>query len=164
MGKRLSLADCLPLSERVGIGGGREIDVHGVSGEDIGKILGRFPDAFSQLVNAGLKPGGINPALLGAIIAATQRNGKEESMLGNDEVEARGRGMGIGAQMKVLKAMGRCTFPDGIGPFLEDLESASKAAREATEVVVRVGSRVKDTASPKPPKPSDAPDIPPSGS
>jgi|SRR6516164_6137735 hypothetical protein len=163
MASKLSLADVLPRFERVGIGGDQFIEVYGISGEDIGMILNRWPDAFQQLAKAGGKPGGMAPGLLGAVIAATQRNGKDESLLGDEKVEKRARALSVGAQLKVLQAMGRCTFPDGIGPFLEGLQSMSSAAKEAMAVVVRVVSKDQAMASPPTPKPSAVPETLPSG-
>lgn len=165
MAGMLSLLDVLPRHERVDIGGDIKIDVFGVSGEDIGRILTRYPDAFQQLANAQ-QPGGLDPKLFGALVAASQRNGSEESLLGNDTVERRGRSLAVGAQMKILKVIGRCTFPDGIGPFLEDLKLLSFSAKEAVEVVIQAqpDSRAQVTRSPPPPRPSEPPNIPVSGS
>jgi hypothetical protein len=161
MASMLSLLDVLPRHERVDIGGGQEIDVFGISGEDIGKILERYPTAFRQLMT---KPTGMDPSLLGALLAAAQRNGESQSLLGNDEVERRSRSLGIGAQMKMVQAMGRCTFPDGVGPFLDGLMSLSSAANQVVKMVVPPASRERPMASPPMPKPSEPPDTPTSGS
>lgn len=162
MASMLSLLDVLPRHERVGIGGDDFVDVFGICGEDIGKILERFPDAFQQMAVAA--PTKMNPGLLGALLAASQRNGEEESLLGNEKAEQRGRTLPIGAQVKMLQALGRCTFPDGIGPFLESYMSISSAATEAIEILVQVGSREQDMASRRTRKPSEQPDTPASGS
>lgn len=164
MARMLSLLDVLPRSERVDIGGGQEIDVFGISGEDIGKILTRYPDAFQQLSSSANKPSNLDPGLLGALMAATQRNGSDDSLLGDENVEKRARTLSVGAQLKVMQAMGRCTFPDGVGPFLEGLMSVSSSANEAMEVVVRLVSKGQATGSPPTPKPSEPPDTPSSGS
>ena len=191
MASMLSLVDVLPKHERVDIGtcstcagaggsgdngkkeckacggsGKLEVDVFGISGEDIGKILGRYPNAFTQMVASANTPTALEPGLMGAIVAASQREGEDPdtSLLGNEKIEKRGRGLGVGAQMKILKAMGRCTFPDGIGPFLEDLVLTSSSAKEAMEVIVRVASKEQATTSPKTPKPSEPPVTQPSGS
>jgi len=191
MASMLSLVDVLPKHERVDIGtcstcagaggsgdngkkdckacggsGKLEIDVFGISGEDIGRILGRYPNAFTQMVASANTPTALEPGLMGAIVAASQREGEDPdtSLLGNEKIEKRGRGLGVGAQMKILKAMGRCTFPDGIGPFLEDLVLTSSSAKEAMEVIVRVASKEQATTSPKTPKPSEPPVTQPSGS
>jgi len=191
MASMLSLVDVLPKHERVDIGtcstcagaggsgdngkkeckacggsGKLEIDVFGISGEDIGRILGRYPNAFTQMVASANTPTALEPGLMGAIVAASQREGEDPdtSLLGNEKIEKRGRGLGVGAQMKILKAMGRCTFPDGIGPFLEDLVLTSSSAKEAMEVIVRVASKEQATTSPRTPRPSEPPATPPSGS
>ena len=191
MASMLSLVDVLPKHERVDIGtcsacagaggsgsngkkdckacggsGKLEIDVFGISGEDIGRILGRYPNAFTQMVASANTPTALEPGLMGAIVAASQREAEDPdtSLLGNEKIEKRGRGLGVGAQMKILKAMGRCTFPDGIGPFLEDLVLTSASAKEAMEVIVRVASKEQATTSPRTPKPSEQPATPASGS
>jgi len=164
MANMLSLLDVLPKHERVDIGGGVEIDIFGISGEDIGNILFRYPDAFQQMANTSKGPAGMDPGLLGALMAACQRNGEDKSLLGNEVVERRSRSLAIGAQMKIMKAMGRCTFPDGVSPFLQDLVSASSAAKEAMEAVVQVVSKVPGMASPPTQKPLEQQDTQPSGS
>lgn len=163
MASMLSLLDVLPQNARVDIGGS-QIDVFGISGEDIGKILGRYPNAFQQLAESAGKPGGLDQGLLGAVIAASQRNGTEDSLLGNEVVEKRARALPLGAQMKVMQAIGRLTFADGIGPFLEGIMSASSAANEAMEIVVRLVSKGQDTASPRTLKRSEPPGTQVSGS
>jgi hypothetical protein len=164
MASMLSLADVLPRHERVDIGSGQKIDVYGISGEDIGKILVRYPDAFQQLYNSSSSPTAMDPGLLGAMLAASQRNGGDESLLGNEQVERRGRSLGASDQMKMMQALGRCTFPDGVSPFLEGLASMSSVTHEAIEIVVQAVSRVQDTESPPTPKPSEPQDTPVSGS
>lgn len=163
MAAKLSLLDVLPRHERVDIGSG-EIDVWGVCGEDLGKILARYPDAFAILLDSGATPQNMNPGLMGAFMAASQRNGSEESLLGNEIVERRCRSLGIGVQTKMLLAIGRSTFPDGIGPFLEDHLLLSSSAKQAMEVVVQVASREQATASPPTPKPSEQSETQASGS
>jgi hypothetical protein len=187
----LSLVDVLPKHERVDIGtcdacngtGGKgdnghkeckacggsgklAIDVFGISGEDVGKILGRYPNAFSQMVAVGNKPTALEPGLMGAIVAASQRepDDPDSSLLGNEKIEKRARGLAVGAQMKILQAMGRCTFPDGIGPFLEALLSTSTSAREAMDLVAKAALKERAMTSPPPPKPSEQPATQASGS
>lgn len=164
MAGMLSLLDVLPRHERVDIGGGQEVDVFGISGEDIGKILERYPDAFQQIAGSGNKLTGMKPTLLAALLAASQRNGSDDSLLGNEKVEKRARSLAVGAQMKMMQALGRCTFPDGIGPFLEGLVSISSVASEAMQVVVRVGSKDQGTGLPPTQRPSEQLDTPASGS
>jgi hypothetical protein len=181
----LSLVDVLPKHERVDIGtcdecngtggtgdngqqikcevcqgsGRKRVDVFGISGEDIGRILVRYPTAFTQMVASAGKPVALEPGLMGAMLAASQRkpDDPDTSLLGDEKIEKRGRSFGVGAQMKILKAMGRCTFPDGIGPFLEDLVLTSSSAKEAMEVIVRIASKERSMTSPPPPKPSEPP-------
>jgi len=162
MGSMLSLLDVLPRHERVAIGS-QEIAVYGVSGGDIGRILARFPNMFEQMAATSTSPASMHQGLLGALLAASQRNGNSESLLGNDEVEATARALSVSDQMTMLLAMGRCTFPEGVGPFLERLASLSSQTNEAMEVVVQVASRAQAMASPRTPKPSASPSTPTSG-
>jgi hypothetical protein len=157
MASMLSLVDCLPHHESVDIGGNKNIDIFGISGEDLGAILGRYPDAFQQMAKAGTKVTDVNQGLLGAMMAAGQRDDDGNSLLGNDKVEKLARGYPIGTQLKIMQVVGRLTFPDGVGPFLEGLVSVSAAAKEAMEVVVRVASKEQGTASPQMRRPSVAP-------
>jgi hypothetical protein len=164
MASKLSLLDVLPRRERVGIGGGDELDVYGISGEDLGRIMERYPDAFEHLIQYAAQPMKMNPGMMGAFLAATQRNGGEESLLGNEIVERRARSLGLHVQIKMLLAMGRCTFPDGVGPFLRDYELMSSATSEAITVIVQAASKAQAMESQPTQKPSEQPDIRASGS
>jgi hypothetical protein len=164
MASKLSLLDVLPRHERVSIGGGDALDVYGISGEDLGHIIERYPDAFEHLIQYASQPVKMNPGLMGAFLAATQRNGGEESLLGNEKVERRARSLGLHVQIKMLLAMGRCTFPDGIGPFLSDYELMSSATSEAITVIVQAASKAPSMESPPKQKPSEQPDTQVSGS
>jgi len=164
MGARLSLLDVLPRHERVDIGGGQQIDVFGISGEDLGKILERYPDVFQEIMSHSDQPTRMTPGLMAALLAASQRDEHDESLLGNEVVEQRCRTLAVGAQVKMFLAMGRCTFPDGVGPFLESYMLMSSAAMEAVEVVVQVASREPAMASPPMRKRSEVPDTQASGS
>lgn len=164
MARKLSLADVLPRHERVDIGGGDQLDVFGISGGDIGRILLRYPDAFQQMMRSEGKPSLIDPGLLGALIAATQqRDGSDESMLGEDDIEMRASRLSAGAQVKIWQAMDRCTFPDGIGPFLASLRSMSASATEALEVIVQVASEEQAMTSHLMRRRSEQPQTPVSG-
>lgn len=164
MASMLSLLDVLPRHERVDIGSGQKIDVFGISGGDIGRILERYPNAFQQIAESGSQPTQMDTGLLGALLAASQRDEQSESLLGNEEVERRSRNLAVGDQMKVMHALGRCTFPDGIGPFLESLVSMSSATVEVMDVVVQVASKAQDTVSQRTRKRSERPNIQASGS
>ena len=159
MSALLGLLDVHPRTERVSVGrsaDGEEqfLDVTGISGEDIWNLLNRFPTLFADMMQAGANPGKMHPEVLGAVISAATRS------YGNEEAEKIARTLPVGTQMKVLRAMGRTTFPDGFGPFLEDLKSASGAMAEAVEVVIRERA----TTLQQPQKPSAPPETPSSGS
>jgi hypothetical protein len=163
MASMLSLLDVLPRHERVDIGSDSPVDVFGISGGDIGKILERYPNAFQQIANSATQVTMMDAGLLGCLLAASSRNGSGESLLGNDEAEKIGRNLAAADQMKLLQAVGRCSFPDGIGPFLESLVLMSSLAEEAMEVVVQVASKDQATKSPPGRRPSAPPVTPTSG-
>lgn len=160
MGSLLGLRDIAgPLTERVEIGNGHFLDVTGMSTEAIWKLLERFPDASTMLERAGGNEEKLLAAMkslfkkapdaIAAIIACADQDAN------NPEVEAIAAKLPMGIQMRIMKAIGRVTFPDGFGPFVEDLRSAGGGLLQA----VTVGQV---STSPKPPKPSVQPDTPPS--
>lgn len=169
MGSMLSLLDVLPRHERIDIGSDQIFDVYGISGGDIGKILERFPDAFQQIADSGSQPSAMNPNLLGALVAASAHVGSNgdydaESLLGNEKAEKRASTLGVADQAKIMQAIGRCTFPEGVGPFLEDLVLMSSSTATAMDLVVKVASKAQATTLPPKPKPSEPPETPASGS
>lgn len=149
----LSLRDVHRLVERVDIGGGRQIDVSGLTGDDITALLTRFPKMFGLFSDAGGNIALLPSDLIGAIVAACQRE------TGNEEMEKLARAEPIGVSLKILQAMGRTTFPDGFGPFLQGLRSGSGAINDAVELVLRESASI----LPQPPKNSAQPATPPSG-
>jgi hypothetical protein len=165
MASKLSLLDVLPRHERVDFGGGVAIDVYGISGEDLGQIIERYPNAFETLAEYTANPGKMhqNAGLMGAFLAAAQRTDDDRSLLGNEIVERRARGLALHAQIKSLLAMGRCTFPDGINPFLKDFELMSSGTAEAIRVIVQASSKETGISSLNGQKPSVPSSTPASG-
>jgi hypothetical protein len=171
MASMLSLLDVLPRHEQLVMGVDPETNqpkatkLFGISGEDIGEILRRYPDAFQQIADSGGQPIKMHPGLLGALLAGGQRNADNtKSFLGDELMEGRCRTLDAATQMRALDIVGRCTFPDGIGPFLEGLVSLSEATLRVMEQVVQVASRVPVTASPPTPRRSEPQPAPASGS
>jgi hypothetical protein len=164
MASMLSLLDVLPRHERIDIGSG-QIDVFGISGEDLGEILRRFPNAFQEIADSGGQPIKMNPELMAALMAASLRNGDiTKSCLGDPVVEGRCRTLDASSQSKWLKLIGPMTFQDGVGPFLDDLVTMSETVLQVMELVVAAASKVPATTSPPTPKPSEPPTPPASGS
>jgi len=164
MASMLSLLDVLPRHEQIDIGGDKPIDVFGISGADIGEILRRYPNAFQEIADSGGQPIKMNPTLIGMLIAACQRNGDiTTSFLGDEKIEARSRLLDASSQMKIFNAIGRCTFPDGIGPFLDGLVHLSETTLKVMELVVQTASKVPGTELPPTPRPSEPPATPTSG-
>jgi hypothetical protein len=158
----LSLIDTPPRHEQAVVGDGK-IDVFGISGGDIGEILKRFPNAFQEIADSGSQPIKMNPGLMGALIAACQRTPDGmSSFLGDEKMEAHCRCLDAQTQMQIFWAIGRCTFPDGVGPFLDGLVSLSESTLKVMELIVQIASRSQET--PSPPMASEQSDILISGS
>jgi len=104
--------------------GGQKVNavVKPVSAEDVIPLIMRF-DEFrllldnraSEITAARLVKMG--PEALGAVLASCL------GMTGDANAEAMCRTMGLGNQMKILKAAIPISFPEGIGPFVEDLRT-----------------------------------------
>jgi hypothetical protein len=101
----------------------RRIEVNAVSAEDIIPLLVRFPE-FRMLMDkdraAEITPERLvkmSPEALGAVLASCT------GTPGNEEAEANARKLGLGNQLKILKAAIPISFPEGLGPFVEDLRS-----------------------------------------
>ena len=138
MAKLLGLLDVHPLTERVDVGGGHSVEVTG-----------------ADLSSVGTNPTAVSPDVLGELIAGCT----PPYDIDNGEVVARAKKLPIGTQMKILQAMGRTTFPDGFGPFLEGLRSTSGEVQKAVNLVIREQA----LTSPPPRPPSAPPATPPSG-
>lgn len=110
----LSLTDIGAPRETVKIGD-KELDVYGLSAENLIDLLQRFPEAGKWL-----SPGAVDvkemlaaaPKFLQAVIAAA--TGKP----GDAETEAVAARLAIEVQLDVLEATVRLTFKDGFGPFV----------------------------------------------
>jgi hypothetical protein len=113
---------------------GLRIKVRGVSIDAMAAIIGRFPE-LKSLVNGGMDDDFI-PRLIkgcgmtiGPIIAAGC------GRLNDEKYEEHAARLLPEQQLKLLKAVFGLTFPNGLGPFIEELTSLIGGAGEEAKVV-----------------------------
>ena len=142
------LLDIAPATavEVVRITGDRRLMVHGLHGNAIASIAARFPDLVILL---GSNVETIVPKLfdrfgaaIGPVIAAGCGH------LGDDKAEQIAGTLLIEDQVKLLKAILGLTFPNGLGPFMQELTAMLNGPSENAKTV-RV--RSKKSPSPLPP-------------
>jgi hypothetical protein len=115
-----SLLDIAPAAETIAVAGS-EVAVHGISVKGIAVLLARFPELRTLMgggeVDAELagKLMAIAPDAVAAIIAGGT------GMPGSAEAEERAALLSIDAQLDLISAVLRLTFPRGVGPFVERL-------------------------------------------
>jgi hypothetical protein len=144
----LSLTDIGAPHIKVSIGD-KQVDVYGLSVENLIALLQRFPEAGKWLA-----PGTVNmtemiaaaPKLLSAIIA-TATGAPEDK-----ESEAVASKLSVEIQLDILDAVVKLTFKDGFGPFVKRIADLSVVAAS-----VNFG-RVTGTNSPQQSSPSLPPD------
>jgi hypothetical protein len=147
----LSLADLAAMSEDVPVGTDF-ITVRGISAKDALTIIQRFPK-LAKLI------GGFDvttfmaaaPDAVAAILArATSKPGAEVS----EEAEIAAGNIPVEIQFDILEAVGRLTFKNGFGPFVQRIMRLADAADSASF------TKVPDMKSPQESKPSSQPDTP----
>lgn len=112
-----SLLDLGPLTEEVEIRGVK-LMVQGLTASDLFKLFSEFPDMQKMLEQMG-SPGAVMtsmaPELFAKVIAIST------GMAGNKEAEAKAGQLGAADQMVILSAVQRLSFPEGFGPFVNQL-------------------------------------------
>lgn len=160
MASMLGLTDVLPPSEKVSwktSSGDQHVDVIGISARGIAVLVSKFP-VLLRILATGSKNVSFDeikkaaPDAVAAIIAAACGG------LEDPAAEAAADRLPIGVQMKIFKAMGKVTFPDGFGPFVESLQSLQGEVVEAVR-----SSKASPTRSPRQEKSSEQPPTPESG-
>lgn len=149
-----SLTELANVPKKVKIGNA-EIEVRGVSGEDLIDLMQRFPDLGKVMAGvetdraAFLKKA---PEAVAAIIAIGTSNG------GKPDEEKAARNLGLGVQVELLDAILAQTFPNGVGPFvakLQEMGIIGKADSPQPEE-----STARPPSSPKPSSSSSQTDTP----
>lgn len=114
----LSLLDIAPLHERVRIGEGQELGVHGLSVDVIVRLFQRFPDVRGWMSGTGVKMQNlltVGPEVVAAVIAyATTRRDQQDRL---EEAEVEAAELPVEIQLEILEAVGRLTFRNGFAPF-----------------------------------------------
>lgn len=144
----LSLQDIGQQRELVKVGD-KKLAVYGVSAEGIFALFQRFPELQNWVVTGKVTLSDMMtkaPATIAAIIAAGC------GFPGDAPSEKKAGGLSIEVQMDIIEAIGRLTFKNGFGPFVDRIVALADQARS-----VNYG-KVQDTILPQTSKPS-----PPSG-
>ena len=150
----LSLLDIGPVSEKVQVGS-KLLNVYGISAKGIFAVFQRFPEVRTWFtVKQGQKIDlqkliAEAPDAIAAIIAA----GCGEP--GNAAAEETAGTIPVDTQLDILEAIGRLTFKNGFGPFVQRIVALSEQAQSANF------GRAPDTKSPQASKPLSAPATPP---
>jgi hypothetical protein len=156
----LTLADIGVATEAVTVDGKEgpaQVDVRGVSTEDVLTLLQRFPE-LQKWIGGGERKASdlisLAPHAVSAIIAAATGG------LDDTKIEAAAAQLPIETQLNFLEAIGRLTFKSGFGPFAERITALFAAAKS-----VSYGKAQATNLQPEL-KPSSPPVIPqpPSGS
>jgi hypothetical protein len=112
-----SLLDLGPLTEEVEIRGVK-LTINGLSAADLFKLFSQFPDLQQKLAQLG-SPGAVMmnlaPDLFAKMIAMAV------GAPGDAEMEARAKKLGAADQINILAAVQRLSFPEGFGPFVEQM-------------------------------------------
>lgn len=120
-----SLLDIGDLTEEVEVRGVK-IQVQGLSAGHIFQLFSKFPEVRNMIGNKTGSPQEIMlalaPALIAKIIAMATGNPDDK------EVEAKAAQLGAGDQLKIIAAVQRISFKDGLGPFIEEVNGLLTSA------------------------------------
>jgi hypothetical protein len=119
-----SLLDIAPVSVTVNVRG-TDLEVKGISAKDVVNLLKRFPEIRKLLVNRTVTPEALIefvPDAISAIIAAGTGAG------GDKQVEERAATLAVAEQAKILGHVLKLTFPEGLGPFVEQMRALGVVA------------------------------------
>lgn len=144
------MADLLDIApstsvEVVRVAGGQRVKVQGLHGDAIASIAARFPNLIV------LFAGGDNilPRLIGQfgtaigpIVAAGCGH------LGDERYEQRASMLAVEDQFKLLTAIYRLTFPNGLAAFIEAMTGLMTGAAGEQQKVVKIRLRKSPSASP----------------
>lgn len=105
---------------------GKDVEVHGISGEGIAALMIEFPE-FGKLFSGAIADSKAMmkmaaPALAAFIAAGTGLPGDKAAM----EIA---RKLGVGEQLDLVDEILRLTIPRGIGPFVEKLQALGVMAQ-----------------------------------
>jgi hypothetical protein len=112
-----SLLDLGPLTEEVDVRG-LKLTVHGLTAADLFKLFAEFPNMQQALAQMGTSSSGmleLAPDLFAKVIAIATGSP------GDVAVIAKARELGAADQMAILSAVQKLSFPQGFGPFVDQI-------------------------------------------
>jgi hypothetical protein len=112
-----SLLDLGPLTEEVDIRGVK-LTVRGLTAASLFKLFSEFPDMQPALAQMGTSNSAmleLAPDLFAKIIAIATGSPDDEAII------AKAKELGAADQMAILSAVQRLSFPQGFGPFVEQI-------------------------------------------
>lgn len=121
----LSITDIGPLRELIPIGD-KKLSVMGISSEGIITLFNRFPELREWALAGKVKLTNIQeraPEAIKAIIAAGC------GQAGDADAEKVAGGWPVELQLDILEAIGRLTFTNGFGPFVNRIVALAAQAR-----------------------------------
>lgn len=150
----LSLLDIGPLTEEVTVRG-KNITVYGLSPEDFFFLITSFPELrkMADVANAEaatliqVAPRSIALAIA---VATTDREAfatTAEYKAALDETGPVAARLSIHHQLAIINAAIRLTFPDGVGPFVKELNVLTNSINEASGRAVSVTASSKQSRS-----------------
>jgi len=143
------MADLLDIApstavEAVTIGSHR-IEVHGLHADAIASIAARFPNLVALLVggdNMVSRLIGQFGNAIGPIIAAGCGH------LGDEKYEQHANTLSVEDQFKLVTAIYRLTFPNGLAAFIEAMAGLMSGAADEGQKVVKIRLRTSPSVSP----------------
>jgi hypothetical protein len=112
-----SLLDLGPLTEDVEVRGVK-LSVRGLTAANLFRLFAEFPKMQEALAEMGTTSSAIlelAPDLFAKIIAIATGSPDDEAVV------AKAKELGAADQMAILSAVGRLSFPQGLGPFVEQI-------------------------------------------
>lgn len=108
---------------------GVDVEVFGVSAKGVLYLINKFPEIKSIFAGKGIKMSAddffeMAPGAISSIIAAGC------GLPGNEEAESMAASLGLGEQSDLLFTIFDLTFPSGVGPFVERLNSLGAVAED----------------------------------
>jgi hypothetical protein len=147
----IGLSDFMDDFDVVDIGRGHQLEIRGITINDVFRLMKRFPVIQGLLSRQGMTAANLfddAPESIAAVIAASC--GK----LGDEVAERNASRLPLSAQIAALDAIGRLTFTQGFGPFVNQLTTLFQLFGAP------VGNGL-DTTSPREHEPLSEPELDP---
>jgi hypothetical protein len=128
-----NLLDIVSLSEEVRISKGVTVTVNGVTTESLFHLMGKFPEVklLMQRRASEITPERImemTPQIVAYIIGAGMTNPDTDDFIRETEANAKlARRIPLADQLKVVNKIFEITFPEGAGPFVEQIQLLTRS-------------------------------------